>query len=217
MITKAALEKSLKKNLTTIEPIAKDANKKTEVTQIPNSKGGVDMKIKSETADLYMDTQFAAAIAAGVAESLASHLKLSQYDGTKMVITTPAFTALTTSGVWAQVAGTYIKSLGENFTISAAGRATYAGSYRRWFDLSCTLSGDSGFSAEYHFAFYKNGVILADSEQHRTISGINDVGSVTILDRVELNTNDYIEVWASVGASNPGGGVTADHLVMLIR
>jgi hypothetical protein len=217
MITKTALEKSLLKNLTTLEPIAKDANKKSTVTQTPNSKGGVDVAIKSEKADLYMDKQFASAIAKSVADSLASHLKLVQWDGTKMVITTPAFTALTTAGVWDQVAGTYIKSLGENFTVSAAGRATYIGSHRRWFDLIGTLSGDSGFSAEYHFAFYKNGVILADSEQHRSIAGANDVGSVTILDRVELTTNDYIEVWVSVGTSNPGGGVTADHLVMLIR
>lgn len=217
MITKAALEKSLKKNLTTIEPIAKDANKKTEVTQIPNSKGGVDMKIKSETADLYMDTQFAAAIAAGVAESLSSHLKLSQYDGTKMYVTAGYFTPLVSAGVYVILDALYAKGFGENFTVTSGGKATYTGTVTRWFDVVCSISGDSAAADDYLFAFFKNGMIVSDSIQKRTISGSGDRDNIVLVDRVELATNDYLEVHAAPTLTNPAAGVTPDHLVMLVR
>jgi hypothetical protein len=216
-ITKLALQKLLHNNLLKLEPVQKDIPVDAKVTQTTDAKGRVSVDVKTTDGDVYMPNQWALAIAKSISESLYNWLVGTQYDGVDAFITTPAFTALVTDGVFEKIEGTFARGLGLNFTVSADGRFTYTGSITKWFDVSVVLSVDSGFSGIYLFRIAKNGATLSASEQQRSISGVNDVGNVNVLDRVELKTNDYIEIFAAPDFTHSSGGTTAIRANVLIR
>lgn len=217
MISKLALQKLLFKNLRTLEPVQKDIPVDAKVTQTTDAKGRVSVDVQTTDGDVYMPKQWATAIAKSLAESLYDKLVGSNI-GACGYISSSAFTALPTTGVWERLAGTFAKGLTEEkFAVSSDGRITYFGSVPRWFDVKADLSCDSGVADDYHFAIFRNGIKVGSSEQRRSIGGAADVVGVSLSDRVELSKNDYLEIHAAPASTNVGGGVTAEHAVILIR
>ncbi|MFD2914608.1 cell wall anchor protein [Psychroserpens luteus] len=82
------------------------------------------------------------------------------------------------------------------FSSSANNRITYEGNKKRYFSLSASLSfqGDSNNNI---FIFYmsKNGTVLEETKVYREVGTNNDVGALPLVGTVELEPNDYVEVW----------------------
>ena len=76
-------------------------------------------------------------------------------------------------------------------------RITYEGSKTRYFSLSAS-SSFQGNSNNNIFIFYmsKNNVIIEETKVYREVGANNDVGALPIVGTIELEPNDYIEVWA---------------------
>jgi hypothetical protein len=80
----------------------------------------------------------------------------------------------------------------------ADNKLVYLGTKKRYFRAAATFSFQSSVSAAGVFIFYiaKNGVVI---NQSKVYCGVNssDIDAATILSKVELTTNDYLEVWVS--------------------
>ena len=75
-ISKTALEKAIKKNLMTLEPMAKDIAKKTQATTNPDG----TVSVKSEKGDSYLEKQPANAFAKSIATAIDEHVSLYIHD-----------------------------------------------------------------------------------------------------------------------------------------
>lgn len=74
-------------------------------------------------------------------------------------------------------------------------RATYNGSLTRNFKVSATLSLESGNNQKIGCYIAKNGVVSNDSEVYITTSGVGKAESLNVQTLIELNENDYVEIW----------------------
>lgn len=75
-ISKAALEKAIKKNLMTLEPMAKNVPKKSSASS--NSDGS--MTVKQEKGDMYLDKQQSTAYAKSIAKAIDDHVSVYVHD-----------------------------------------------------------------------------------------------------------------------------------------
>ena len=104
------------------------------------------------------------------------------------------------------------------YTVSGAGRCTYTGSKQVYVSLHATLSYDKQQNGAdtYHFYFYKNGVLLPQSqttiepEQNAT-----NVGSISMTYGTLMTQNDYIEIYVENITS--GDDIIITDLQFLIR
>lgn len=74
-------------------------------------------------------------------------------------------------------------------------RATYSGSLTRNFKVSASLSLESGNNQKIGCYIAKNGIVTNDSEVYVTTSGVGKAESMHVQTLLELNENDYIELW----------------------
>lgn len=79
--------------------------------------------------------------------------------------------------------------------INTNNRATYSGSLTRNFKVSASLSLESGNNQKIGCYIAKNGIVINDSEVYITTSGVGKFESLHVQTLLELNENDYIEVW----------------------
>ena len=95
-------------------------------------------------------------------------------------------------------------------------RITYEGRKTRYFSLSASLSfqGDSNNNI---FIFYmsKNNVIIEETKVYREVGENSDVGALPIVGTVELEPNDYVEVW--VERYSGSGDLLTVSLNLIIR
>lgn len=95
-------------------------------------------------------------------------------------------------------------------------KLTYTGTRTRRFALICSLSLTSGGNNKYYsFYIYKNGVMLPESKQELKLGSGVDKGSVTLSCTLQLNPNDYIEVWVENTTDNTS--VTVESLNLAIK
>lgn len=79
--------------------------------------------------------------------------------------------------------------------------------------LEASVSVTSGNNNILNFAFYKNGAIISSSEMDVTCSSSGKASTTHIQTIVNLDVNDYVEVWVKNQSSN---NVTLVHLNVII-
>jgi hypothetical protein len=114
-----------------------------------------------------------------------------------------AITTITTSSTFVKIAGTTTAgSYVEKFDVTTTNnKAVYAGSLTGFYKVHAVVSMTSGNNKELELAIYKNGSILTPSRSKGTSNGGGKAENVACLDIVELQTNDYIELYV---ANNSG-------------
>lgn len=111
-------------------------------------------------------------------------------------ITTPVNTSFSAINTPTKVLGTTTNTGLFRVDMPVNNRIQYTGTKTRRFQVICSLSiASSGNNKYYSFYIYKNGVQLPESRQALKLGANADKGSVTLSCTVELDANDYIEVW----------------------
>jgi hypothetical protein len=126
-------------------------------------------------------------------------------------------TSIDSSGVWYQLNGTATYAAGRlfNFTHSD-GYLTYTGNAIKDFVLSATISSGASAADLYHFAFAKNGTLIAASQVDRRIEAGLTHGNMGLHWIEELRQNDDITI---VVTSTVQNSVTleVDHTILTIN
>lgn len=123
-------------------------------------------------------------------------------------------TVITSTGVEVKIAGNTTEStLTQKFT-NGTNRATYLGSKKRFFKATASLSCNSGNNNQIGIYFSKNGTIIADSEIYITTNGSGRAESSLCQTLVELEQNDYIEVWVENNTSTNNILVTELNVII---
>jgi hypothetical protein len=80
----------------------------------------------------------------------------------------------------------------------ADNKLIYKGTKRRYFRAAATFSFQSSVSGAGVFIFYiaKNGIVINQSKVYCGVNS-NDIDGGTILTKVDMSTNDYLEAWVS--------------------
>lgn len=88
--------------------------------------------------------------------------------------------------------------------VNTDNRATYVGSLTRLFKVTSTLSAESGNNNQVGVYIAKNGTVLDESEVYGTTGGNGRYENIVVQTLVELQTNDYIEIYVenSTGVNN---------------
>lgn len=107
-------------------------------------------------------------------------------------------TTIAVSGTYYKVAGTTSAgSVVERFNVATTNRAVYTGALTDKFKVSAVLSFTGTNGNDCAFRLAKNGTTIASTQISRTVNGTGNFTSITLQDLIELETNDYIEVFAT--------------------
>lgn len=105
-------------------------------------------------------------------------------------------TNITTADTWVKLntaATTSLFSSGE--LVHTNNRITYTGAIPRVFQIEGIASVESGSNNEIHNAFFRNDTLYPCSEQVVTMSGAGKGVALPFHCVIQLQQNDYIEVW----------------------
>ena len=129
-----------------------------------------------------------------------------------------AITTITTSSTFVKIAGTTTTgSYVEKFDVTTTNnKAVYTGSLTGFYKVNAVVSMTSGNNKELELAIYKNGSILTPSRSKGTSNGGGKAENVACLDIVELQTNDYIELYVA-NNSNTNNVVCVDLNLTIVR
>ena len=94
-------------------------------------------------------------------------------------------------------------------------RLTYVGALIRDFQVTATISLTSGNNKVIGVYVAKNGTVITSSEMYSTTSGSGRAESVTCQTILELNENDYVEIW--VENSSNADDVTVEYLNVICK
>ena len=94
-------------------------------------------------------------------------------------------------------------------------RLTYVGALIRDFQVTATVSLSSGNNNLIGVYVAKNGVVIPSSEMYSTTSGSGRAESLTCQTILELNENDYVEIW--VENSSNAGDITVEYLNVICK
>jgi hypothetical protein len=106
-------------------------------------------------------------------------------------------TTIKTADTWVKlntVATTSLFSAGGEL-VHTNNRITYTGAIPRVFQIEGIMTVESGNNNEIHSAFFRNDTLYPCSEQTVTMSGSGKGAAVPFHCVIELQQNDYIEVW----------------------
>jgi len=124
-------------------------------------------------------------------------------------------TTISATNTPVKVSGTTTSaSVTQKFT-NTNNRATYEGSFTRYFRVTATLSLQSGNNNQVGCYIAKNGVVLNDSEVYGTTSGSGRAENIVIQTLVELSTNDYIEIFVENATATNNVLVTDLNVVII--
>lgn len=104
-------------------------------------------------------------------------------------------TTISSTGVAVKVSGTTSSSLTTQKFTNTNNRATYNGAISQIFKVVATLSLESGNNNQIGCYIAKNGTILPESEVYGTTNGVGRAENIVIQTKVNLSTNDYIEIF----------------------
>jgi hypothetical protein len=103
-------------------------------------------------------------------------------------------TDITTSNTWVKLNADTTSIFSRDGLVHTNNKVTNTGS-SKVFKVEGIISVSAGSNQTIHAAFFKNGVLHPCSEESSVTSGSNRVESVPFHCLVELDTDDYIEVW----------------------
>lgn len=104
-------------------------------------------------------------------------------------------TTISVIGDPVKVAGTTTNGASTQRFTHTNNRATYIGSLTQNFKVEAIVSFTTGNNQKVGIYIAKNGVPVTDSEMYATTSGSGDAESIAVQTVLELQQNDYIEVW----------------------
>lgn len=111
-------------------------------------------------------------------------------------------TNIASSGVAYKVEGATTSNTRTSKFTNTDNRATYIGAFSRNFYAVATLSMSSSTNQLIGSYIAKNGTILTESEIYLQTDNNGDITNVTIQALVDLDTNDYIEVFVENASSS---------------
>ena len=94
-------------------------------------------------------------------------------------------------------------------------RLTYVGALLRDFQVTATISLKSVVNKVIGVYVAKNGVVIPSSEMFSTTNGNGRSESITCQTILELNENDYVEIW--VENSSNSANITVEHLNVICK
>lgn len=103
-------------------------------------------------------------------------------------------TTITTADTWVKLNSDTTSLFSRNGLVHTNNRVTNTGG-KRVFKLEGIISVAAGNNNEIHAAFFKNDVIHPCSEQSTITNSGNKVNALPFHCLIELDTNQYIEVW----------------------
>lgn len=123
-------------------------------------------------------------------------------------------TTITTVDTAVKIEGTTTDSAVTQKFTHTNNRQTYVGSITRFFKVSATVSFDSGNNKVVGCYIYKNGVEVTESEVYGTTNGSGRAENVTIQAILELQTNDYVEIWIENSTDTTNVTVTDLNVIL---
>ena len=127
-------------------------------------------------------------------------------------------TTISTASTFVKVAGTTTTgTYVEKFDVTTtSNKAVYTGSLTGFYKVHAIVSMTSGNNKELELAIYKNGAILTPSRSKGTSNGGGKAENVSCMDIVQLETDDYIELYV---ANNSGTNnvVSVDLNMTIVR
>ena len=124
-------------------------------------------------------------------------------------------TVISGSGVPTKVLGTTTpNAINQKFSHSD-NRLTYTGGLIRDFQVSVTTSLTSGNNNVIGVYVAKNGTIIAESEMYGTTSSSGRAESISCQTILEMEENDYIEIW--VENNTAAQNITVEYMNVIIK
>jgi len=124
-------------------------------------------------------------------------------------------TVISGSGVPTKVLGTTTpNAINQKFSHSD-NRLTYTGGLIRDFQVSVTTSLTSGNNNVIGVYVAKNGTILTESEMYGTTSSAGRAESISCQTILEMEENDYIEIWVENNTATQN--ITVEYMNVIIK
>jgi hypothetical protein len=124
-------------------------------------------------------------------------------------------TVISGSGVPTKVLGTTTpNAINQKFSHSD-NRLTYTGGLIRDFQVSVTTSLTSGNNNVIGVYVAKNGAIIAESEMYGTTSSSGRAESISCQTILEMEENDYIEIWVENNTATQN--ITVEYMNVIIK
>lgn len=124
-------------------------------------------------------------------------------------------TVISGSGVPAKVLGTTTpNAINQKFS-HTNNRLTYTGGLIRDFQVSVTTSLTSGNNNVIGVYVAKNGTIITESEMYGTTSSAGRAESITCQTILEMQENDYIEIWVENNTSSQN--ITVEYMNVICK
>jgi hypothetical protein len=132
----------------------------------------------------------------------------------EMSITSPAATTTDQEPNFTKIAGTYGPGFLNGFT-HLNGILTLTDPETRIFQIGAAITAVASVNDTYAFCLAVSGVPATETEQRRLISGVSDVGSISIMGCLQMGPGDTIEIQvAREGAAPANCTVQRLHLHM---
>jgi hypothetical protein len=122
-------------------------------------------------------------------------------------------TDITSSNTWVKLNADTTSVFSRDGLVHTDNKVTNTGS-SKVFKVEGIISVSAGSNQTIHAAFFKNGIIHPCSEQSAITSGSNRVQAIPFHCLIELNTDDYIEVW--VKNQSHTTDITLDNINVII-
>lgn len=122
-------------------------------------------------------------------------------------------TDITAINTWVKLNADTTSIFSRDGLVHTDNKVTNTGS-SKVFKVEGIISVSAGSNQTIHAAFFKNGVLHPCSEQSAITSGTNRVQAIPFHCLVELDTNDYIEVWVKNQANTTD--ITLDNVNVII-
>lgn len=114
----------------------------------------------------------------------------------ELYVSVPAATTCTLAGTYYLVAGATTADELRNFTHNGSGRLTHTGTETGTFIVSSAISVSSDVNnVILSTKIYKNGAAHEPSLIKRKIAVAGDIGALALISIMELETNDYVEIY----------------------
>lgn len=181
--------------------------------------------IATNTTDISTNAGLIAAntvdIGTNAADILVLQTNLANTDYVQAYISAPAASAAITSATYRNIlenATIASSGFGANFTVDDVNkRITYTGATTKEFIVTCAVSFVSTITTEVsRFRLAENGAVDPDTEQARYIATGADEGEVYVQGIFTLDTNDYMELWATVDVS-AADTITVENMTFQIH
>lgn len=126
---------------------------------------------------------------------------------------TPTVIAIVDTAV--KVLGTTVsQDITQRFT-NTANKATYVGALSRAFQVSATLTCESGNNNQIGIYIAKNGTIVNYTESYITTNGSGKGEGAKVQGVIQLSTNDFIEIY--IENSTATNNITVTNLTCIIK